>query len=115
MLISIVLVTNFLTSSQGFNNLQVNINVDGETKFTYDLSIDRNIVLKKSDYPSLLGDMEIEIKDGMVRVKSEKSPLNYCSKQGWIDRAGKPIVCLPNGVIVVIEGNKSDNDLVLPS
>ena len=50
--------------------------------------------------------MIIEIKDSKVRVKKEESPLHYCSIQGWVDSVAKPIVCLPNSVIVTIVGQE---------
>lgn len=51
------------------------------------------------------GPMVIEIKDGAVRVKEEVSPLNYCSKQGWVKTTNTPIVCLPNSVIIIVYNN----------
>lgn len=51
------------------------------------------------------GPMVIEIKDGAVRVKEEVSPLNYCSKQGWVKTTNTPIVCLPNSVIIIVHNN----------
>ena len=78
------------------------------------MSEDIEIVLEEEKYSSLLGEMVIEIKDNKVRVKKEESPLHYCSMQGWVDSVAKPIVCLPNGVIITIIGqNVYDNDLEL--
>ena len=90
------------------------ITVEGEQKYKLDMSENKEIVLKQDNYPSLLGEMIVEIKDNKVRVKKEESPLHYCSMQGWVDSVAKPIVCLPNGVIVTIIGQDiSDNDLEL--
>ena len=56
--------------------------------------------------------MIIEINNNRVRVKKEESPLHYCSMQGWVDSVAKPIVCLPNAVIITIMGQEvPDNDL----
>lgn len=107
---------NYIKKISAGEILYVNINIDGETKFTYKLNEDKTITLKKEDYPTLLGEMVIEIKDKKVRVSKEKSPYNYCSKQGWVEDVATPIICLPNAVIVTISGNiETENDVVLPS
>jgi len=55
--------------------------------------------------------MKIETKNGKLRVAEETSKYNICSKVGWEDRPGFPVVCLPNHVMVVIEGYApSDTD-----
>ena len=90
------------------------ITIEGKQHYKLDMSEDVEIVLEEDKYPSLLGEMIVEIKDNKVRVKKEESPLHYCSMQGWVDSVAKPIVCLPNGVIVTIIGQDvSDNDLEL--
>ncbi|AMC94264.1 hypothetical protein AOC36_09820 [Erysipelothrix larvae] len=58
-----------------------------------------------------LGDVVLEIKDGRIRVADEISPLHYCQVQGWVERTNVPIVCLPNGIKIVIE---SDDSLIDP-
>ena len=40
-------------------------------------------------------------------MKKEESPLHYCSIQGWVDSVARPIVCLPNAVIITVVGNDS--------
>ena len=119
-IISFVLIICFLVAS----NIVVNINegkvkyavitIRGEQKYKLNMSEDIEIVLTEDKYPSLLGEMIIEIKNNKIRVKKEESPLHYCSMQGWVDSVAKPIVCLPNAVIVTIVGQDlSDNDLEL--
>ena len=51
-----------------------------------------------------LGEVEIEVKDGKVRVEKENSPYHYCSIQGYVSDPATPIICLPNEVVVQIEG-----------
>lgn len=51
-----------------------------------------------------LGEVEIEVKDGKVRVEKEYSPYHYCSIQGYVSDPATPIICLPNEVVVQIEG-----------
>ena len=111
LIIAIVIVSNIVTGSVNGKNKYVVISVDGEEQFKYKLNEDREIKLDEDDYPTLLGDMIIEIKDDRVRVAKEESPKNYCSKQGWVGSVATPIFCLPNSVVVTIIGlNDSDLD-----
>lgn len=114
LVISSVIGSNYLTGLTNKGDLKVDINISGRIAYTYSLNEDRIITLKKDDHPSLLGDMEIEIRDNKVRVSKEQSPLNYCSKQGFVDKVARPIICLPNEVIVIIRGEISF-DWVMPS
>ena len=75
-----------------------------------DLSIDENREYVIEGYN---GDVVIESKNNMVRVKDEISPLNICSKQGWVSSSYAVIVCLPNQVIIEIETISNDLDTVV--
>lgn len=57
-----------------------------------------------------LGEVQIEVKDGAVRVEKENSPYHLCSIQGWVKDTGRPIICLPNELVVQIEANKTGED-----
>lgn len=59
-----------------------------------------------------LGPVNIEVKDGRLRVTQENSPHHYCSKQGWVSDPKIPVVCLPNETVIQIEGS-SDEDTVI--
>ena len=59
-----------------------------------------------------LGDVQVEVKDKRVRVEKENSPYHLCSIQGWVEDANRPIVCLPNNIVVQIEANDADEDAV---
>lgn len=109
-IIVLVVMSNIITGNVNGKNKYVVISIDGEDKFKYKLSEEKTIELKQKDYPTLLGDMTIEIKNNKVRVSKEESPKNYCSKQGWIGNVATPIVCLPNAVVVTIIGT-NDSDL----
>lgn len=112
LIVCLLVVSNAITSKNEGKIKYAIVTIEGKQKYKLDMSKDVEVVLKEDDHPSLLGEMIIEIKDGKVRVKKEESPLHYCSIQGWVDSVAKPIVCLPNGVIVTIMGQDvSDNDL----
>jgi hypothetical protein len=55
----------------------------------------------------------VEVNNGRVRMlemNKEICPNAICSDTGWIDKGYQSIVCLPNKIIVTIEGNE-DNDI----
>lgn len=58
------------------------------------------------------GDMLIETAPGRVRVKDERPlcPRRICLSTGWIDRPGVPIVCVPNHLVVRIEGGAAPEE-----
>lgn len=59
-----------------------------------------------------LGPVTIEIKDSKVRVEKETSPNHLCSIQGWVSESNRPIVCLPNNIVVEIKSSNSFDDEV---
>ena len=83
---------------------------DNRLVASLDLKLDDTVTLLKSKYPELLADLEVEVKDGKVRISKETSPNNICSKQGWSNSSTKPLVCLPIKVYVQIESEAQNND-----
>ncbi len=59
-----------------------------------------------------LGPVTIEIKNSKVRVEKETSPNHLCSIQGWVSESNRPIVCLPNNIVVEIKSSNSVDDEV---
>ena len=53
--------------------------------------------------PGELGDTTFEIKDGRVRITDSPCPNKTCISQGWHN----PLVCLPNKVMITVEGENS--------
>ena len=78
------------------------------------LNKNQTITLKKKQYPLLLDDMVIEVRDKKIAVTKEKSPYNYCSMAGFTNESTRPIICQPNKVVILIEDveniNKKDID-----
>ena len=98
----------------------VSIYIKGQMEYSLPLDEDKTLTLHPGEYdrkndtfPSLLGEMVIEIKDGRIRVEKEDSPLHVCSKQGWVSLPNFPITCAPNYVMVVIESGDVNDNLVL--
>lgn len=65
---------------------------------------------KDGVYPveGTLGTVDVEVKDEAVRVEKENSPYHLCSIQGWVKEVNRPIICLPNNIVV--EMQTVDND-----
>ena len=106
-IVVLLIVTNVVTNKAKGGVLYAVVTINGEQTFKLDMREDKEIVLSPNKYSSLLGEMVIEVKNEKVRVKKEESPLRYCSRQGWVDSVARPIVCLPNAVIITVVGNDS--------
>ena len=106
LIICLLVISNVVTNKAEGKVKYAIVTIEGKQKFKLNMNEDIELVLTKDKYPSLLGEMIIEIKDKRVRVKKEESPLHYCSMQGWVDSVAKPIVCLPNSVVVTIMGQE---------
>ena len=52
-----------------------------------------------------LGITEVEIHDGKARILRSPCKLKVCIKSGYIQYADRISVCLPNRVVVRVEGN----------
>ena len=58
-------------------------------------------------------DVIIKVENGRIAFKSSSCPDKTCIHTGWLKSSGDISVCLPNRVIVRIEGTKnSDVDIV---
>ncbi len=51
--------------------------------------------------------VQLQIKDGSIKIEEETSKRKLCSIQGSISVSNTPIICLPNSFMAVITG-KSD-------
>lgn len=51
-----------------------------------------------------LGSSLIEVRDGRVRVAASPGPQQICVRAGWLQRSGESAICLPNQVVVEVEG-----------
>lgn len=114
-LIVIVLILggSFFLATSLMNNdtaSKAKVYYDNKLVLTIDLSIDE---VKEYTVEGYNGDVIIETKKNQIRVKEENSPLNLCSKQGWVTSSLESIVCLPNKVIIKIEGASENVDAVI--
>ena len=88
------------------NSQRAIIKYDSKEIMSLNLKEDKTVILKKEKYHLLLGDMQIEIRDGKIGVTKEKSPNHYCSRMGFIGESTKSIICQPNRIIILIERGK---------
>lgn len=59
----------------------------------------------------------IESKSGKVRMlemSKELCPNGICSDTGWIDKSYQSIVCLPNKIVITVEGKEDNGIDVIP-
>jgi len=54
-----------------------------------------------------LGKSIVEIKNRRVRILSSPCPDKLCIKEGYINKPGQLIVCVPNRIVIKIEGRAS--------
>ena len=59
-----------------------------------------------------LGTSLIEIRDRRVRFKASPCQNQVCVHSGWLNRPGETAACLPNRVVVQVEGKERDYDAV---
>jgi hypothetical protein len=71
------------------------------------LDRDRHLVVE-----GRLGETEIEVRGGRVRVVRSPGPYKLCIKHGWISSPGEILICLPNRVTVEIPGEAGYDALV---
>lgn len=84
------------------------VTVDGEIYGTYPLNEDAEIRIGDDETYNV-----ILIEDGGVRMIDASCPRKLCVKQGEIRYDGQSIICLPNKVVVTIEGGgESEYDAV---
>ena len=60
-----------------------------------------------------LGMVRIRMENGHVWIEETPCPHQLCKKMGHISKAGETLVCIPNKVFIIIEGDSpSDVDAV---
>ncbi|MCC8098111.1 MAG: NusG domain II-containing protein [Eubacterium sp.] len=56
------------------------------------------------------GENVIRVENGKICVASASCPDKVCVNQGWISNGVTPIVCLPNKLVIEIEGAEAEAD-----
>lgn len=74
------------------------------------LTIDMNID-KEYTVDGALGKVTIEVFNKKIRVKEETSSKHLCSKEGFTSDSSRPIICLPNKIVIKIINKKDNSDV----
>ncbi len=77
----------------------VTVTVDGYEEGTYDLSETQTVSIHG-------GSNILEIKDGAADMVEADCPDKLCVHQKAISKNGESIICLPNKVVVTVEGSE---------
>jgi len=118
LIIATIISVNLSFKESNLTNEKVEIYYHGE-KLNYNISFsninsEETIILKKTDYPDLLGDFKILInKEKGIKVEDITCPNHYCEEQGWVKKINYPITCLPNDVYIIILSNNTDGSFIL--
>ena len=84
------------------------VTVDGEVFGEYPLDTDAEICIGDDESYNIL-----VIKDGSAAITKASCPDKLCVNQGEINYDGQSIICLPNKVVVEVQGGEmSDYDAV---
>ena len=81
------------------------ISCDGEKFGSYSLYEDREIVIERDDHIN-----KVTIKNGTVSMSFSDCHGQDCIHQGEITKSGEAIICLPNKVVLEIEGGEAEYD-----
>lgn len=81
------------------------ISCDGEKFGSYSLYEDREIEVKQNDHIN-----KVTIKNGVVSMSFSDCRGQDCIHQGEITKSGEAIICLPNKVVLEIEGGDAKYD-----
>ncbi len=92
----------------GIGGTSAEVRVDGQIYGTYPLSDDRTL-----DIVTDRGTNRLIIEDGKIRMEEADCPDGYCLQQhrqeGGISRSNETIVCLPNRVVVSVQGGADED------
>lgn len=110
LIISIIVISVFVLYNNNKNLLRLGSNVakiysNGELIEQYDLdsNYQKEFTIENGDNYNTL-----EIRDGQVYIKDANCKDKLCVHQGKIHKDGELIVCIPNRLIVKIEGNNQN-------
>ncbi|WP_096635782.1 NusG domain II-containing protein [Clostridium cochlearium] len=109
MIASILPIGILMFSKSNNENRNIIIKVSGEVKKSIPLSNEGKSKIYEFDFDGNIGYIEVE--NGRVRMlemNKEICPNAICSDTGWINKGYQSIVCLPNSIIVTIEGSKDE-------
>jgi hypothetical protein len=97
-------ISSFYLYGNKYKNKKVIVELSGKTYGIYDLN-KNTIINLKGQY----SDVKINIENGYVFVSESKCPQKLCIKMGRKNKVNDVIVCIPNRLIIRIEGEEENN------
>ena len=104
LVICIALIVLFICTVFPHGGKSANVYVDGVLYKKISLEENSKAVIK-TDY----GENTVVVKDGRVYVQSSDCKNALCQKNS-ISKSGQSIVCLPNRLSIIIEGNNKERE-----
>jgi hypothetical protein len=97
-----ILFLRFSVSRSGVNSTQAVIKAQGRTVRTISLSAD----VKSTAFivNGRIGPATIELEGRRIRIAQAPCHDKICVRQGWIEKPGETIICIPNEIIINIKG-----------
>jgi hypothetical protein len=83
------------------------VTVDGKTYGSYSLARSQTITIKQNGHTN-----KFSIKNGYVQMTYSDCKNQICVNKGKINQTSQSIVCLPNKVVITIQGGDSKYDAV---
>lgn len=93
----------FVLAGNAPRGARVVVEQTGRVVFSAPLAIDRTVTLTGP-----LGETVLEIRDGQACITSSPCPHKVCIGMGRIARQGELLACVPNELLVRIEGQQKD-------
>ena len=82
---------------------QVTILVDNKEQYRFSLSDDHDASIEGA-----IGATYIRIREGFLWITEAPCPHKDCMRMGKISHAGEIIVCIPNKILIKVEGEVED-------
>ena len=101
--IALIAVWIYYYQQRNLENQIVQVYVDNKLQGNYDIHRNQKIVINPH--------CSMEIKNNKVRMTHSDCRDKLCIKQGWTEK--KPIICLPNRVIIEIANPKKQKQIHL--
>ncbi|MCI5741160.1 MAG: NusG domain II-containing protein [Lachnospiraceae bacterium] len=101
----------FFGRNTGAEGSSVQVTIDGKVYGTYSLEENQTIPIEQEGKTTNI----LQIEDGKAKMISADCPDQLCVHQSSIAKSKETIVCLPNKVVVEVQGSgdKKDYDAVV--
>lgn len=106
LIVALIVITAFFMIPKKSKGCTAVLEISGDTIKIFNLSKDTEYTFE-NEYKST-----IVVKDGKISVKSSNCPDNTCVHSGTISHNGELICCLPNQMLIRIEGDPLEMDVI---